>query len=109
MLMVSSRQNPGELSDMDILAQVSAGNVDAYGKIVGRYNGRLYNFIYRFVGDRETAEDIVQETFLRADQNRAWRKRLQRRRGFFQQVLGRRGSGERGFQLFESRRARGEN
>ena len=70
MLMVSSRQNPGDLSDMDILAQVSAGNVDAYGKIVGRYNGRLYNFIYRFVGDRETAEDIVQETFLRAFRKR---------------------------------------
>jgi RNA polymerase sigma-70 factor (ECF subfamily) len=68
--MVSSRQNPGELSDMDILAEVGAGNVDAYGKIVGRYNGRLYNFIYRFVGDRETAEDIVQETFLRAFRKR---------------------------------------
>ena len=70
MLMVSSRQNPGELSDMDILAEVSAGNIDAYGKIVGRYNGRLYNFIYRFVGERETAEDIVQETFLRAFRKR---------------------------------------
>ena len=70
MLMVSSRQNPGELSDMDILSLVSAGDVDAYGKIVGRYNGRLYNFIYRFVGDRETAEDIVQETFLRAFRKR---------------------------------------
>jgi len=70
MLMVSSRQNPGELTDMDILAQVSAGNVDAYGKIVGRYNGRLYNFVYRFVGDRETAEDVVQETFLRAFRKR---------------------------------------
>ena len=70
MLMVSSRQNPGELSDMDILSLVSAGDVDAYGQIVGRYNGRLYNFIYRFVGDRETAEDIVQETFLRAFRKR---------------------------------------
>ena len=70
MLMVSSRQNPGDLTDMDILSLVSAGNVDAYGKIVARYNGRLYNFIYRFVGDRETAEDIVQETFLRAFRKR---------------------------------------
>ena len=25
----------------------------------------LYNFVFRFVGDRETAEDVVQETFLR--------------------------------------------
>lgn len=70
MLMVSSRQNPGDLTDMDILSEVNAGKVDAYGKIVGRYNGRLYNFIYRFVGDRETAEDIVQETFLRAFRKR---------------------------------------
>lgn len=70
MLMVSSRQTPGELTDMDILAEVGAGNVDAYGKIVAKYNGRLYNFIYRFVGDRETAEDIVQETFLRAFRKR---------------------------------------
>ncbi|HCK11677.1 MAG: RNA polymerase subunit sigma-24 [Gemmatimonadetes bacterium] len=68
--MVSSRQNPGDLTDMDILSEVSAGKVDAYGKIVGRYHGRLYNFIYRFVGDRETAEDIVQETFLRAFRKR---------------------------------------
>ena len=70
MLMVSSRQTPGELTDMDILAEVGAGNVDAYGKIVAKYNGRLYNFIYRFVGDRETAEEIVQETFLRAFRKR---------------------------------------
>ena len=70
MLMVSSRQNPGDLTDMDILSEVSAGKVVAYGKIVGRYHGRLYNFIYRFEGDRETAEDIVQETFLRAFRKR---------------------------------------
>ena len=33
--------------------------------LVKRYRTPLYNFVYRFVGDRETAEDIVQETFLR--------------------------------------------
>jgi len=52
------------------LAQVAAGDIDAYGKIVGRYRGRLYNFVFRFVSDRETAEDIVQETFLRAFRKR---------------------------------------
>ena len=35
------------------------------GVLVKRYRTPLYNFVYRFVGDRETAEDIVQETFLR--------------------------------------------
>jgi RNA polymerase sigma-70 factor (ECF subfamily) len=68
--MVSSRSHPGELTDVEILTEVASGDLDAYGKIVSRYNGRLYNFIFRFVGDRETAEDIVQETFLRAFRKR---------------------------------------
>jgi len=70
MLMVNSKSGFGERSDAEILAEVAAGNIDAYGKIVGRYRGRLYNFVFRFVSDRETAEDIVQETFLRAFRKR---------------------------------------
>lgn len=70
MLMVNSRSGLGEQSDIDVLAEVSAGDIDAYGKIVRRYQGRLYNFVFRFVSDRETAEDIVQETFLRAFRKR---------------------------------------
>jgi len=68
--MVNSKSGFGELSDAEILAEVAAGDIDAYGKIVGRYRGRLYNFVFRFVSDRETAEDIVQETFLRAFRKR---------------------------------------
>ena len=41
MLMVSSKQTPGELTDIEILSEVTAGNVEAYGKIVSRYSGRL--------------------------------------------------------------------
>ena len=70
MLMVNSKTGSSDLSDVDILAEVTAGDIDAYGKIVARYRGRLYNFVFRFVGDRETAEDIVQETFLRAFRKR---------------------------------------
>ena len=70
MLMVNSKSGFGELSDAEILAEVAAGDIDAYGKIVGRYRGRLYNFVFRFVSDKETAEDIVQETFLRAFRKR---------------------------------------
>lgn len=70
MLMVNSKTGLGDWSDADILSEVATGNIDAYGKIVARYRGRLYNFVFRFVGDRETAEDIVQETFLRAFRKR---------------------------------------
>ena len=70
MLMVNSSTGPSDLTDVEILADVASGDIDAYGKIVNRYRGRLYNFIFRFVGERETAEDIVQETFLRAFRKR---------------------------------------
>ena len=70
MHMVNSSTGPSDLTDVEILADVATGDIDAYGKIVNRYRGRLYNFIFRFVGERETAEDIVQETFLRAFRKR---------------------------------------
>ncbi len=69
MLMVNT--DNGAVSDVDILTEVSNGDIEAYGKIVNRYRGRLYNFVFRFVGDRETAEDIVQEAFLRAYRKRS--------------------------------------
>jgi len=42
-----------------------AGDPRAYGQIVARYQVRLLNFVYRMIGDRERAEDLVQEAFLR--------------------------------------------
>jgi RNA polymerase sigma-70 factor, ECF subfamily len=52
------------LSDKEILQQ-AATDQDSLAVLVGRYRTPLYSFVFRFVGDRETAEDIVQETFLR--------------------------------------------
>ena len=42
-----------------------AGDPKAFPSIVGRYQVRLLNFIYRMIGDRERAEDLVQEAFIR--------------------------------------------
>lgn len=42
-----------------------AGDPRAYGQLVERYQVRLLNFVYRMIGDRERAEDLVQEAFLR--------------------------------------------
>ncbi|MBI4530308.1 MAG: sigma-70 family RNA polymerase sigma factor [Candidatus Latescibacteria bacterium] len=71
MLMSDSKIEHGEnLSDVQLLSDVVLGDIGAFEKIVNRYKGRLYNFVFRFVGDQETAEDIVQETFLRAYRRR---------------------------------------
>ncbi len=57
-------------SDEDLLARSIEGDMAAFELIVNRYKDRLYNFVLRFVGDQLTAEDIVQDTFLRAFRSR---------------------------------------
>lgn len=39
---------------------------EAFGELVRRYQHKIFNFVYRMLGDREEAEDLTQETFLRA-------------------------------------------
>jgi RNA polymerase sigma-70 factor, ECF subfamily len=56
------------LQGMDDSALVEAyiqGNQLAFSEIVCRYETRLINFVYRTIGDRDRAEDLVQEVFIR--------------------------------------------
>src|SRR6266581_4345683 len=46
-------------------AKDDADVVTAFQELVERYQTRLLNFIYRTIGDREKAEDLVQEVFIR--------------------------------------------
>lgn len=62
--------SPDERTDEEILEEIVRGDIKAFDTIVRRYQDRLTNFVSRFVGDVESAEDIVQETFLRAYRNR---------------------------------------
>lgn len=52
-------------SDEILIGDVKKGNVDSYEELVGRYQDRIVQYTYRMLGDRELAEDITQETFLR--------------------------------------------
>ena len=57
-----------ELQDLDDNALVTSylgGASRAFDLLVERYQSRLLNFVYRTVGDRERAEDLVQEVFVR--------------------------------------------
>ena len=65
-----TRTSSDERTDEEILEEIVQGDIRAFDAIVDRYRGRLLNFVFRFVGDVESAEDIVQETFLRAYRNR---------------------------------------
>jgi RNA polymerase sigma-70 factor, ECF subfamily len=51
--------------DAGVVSAFLGGEERAFQELVERYQGRLLNFIYRTIGDREKAEDLVQEVFIR--------------------------------------------
>ncbi|KAA3660703.1 MAG: RNA polymerase subunit sigma-70 [Chloroflexi bacterium] len=56
-------------NDEQIIAQIVSGDVDAYKELYQRYASSVLGLSYRIVGNREQAEEIVQETFWRVWQN----------------------------------------
>jgi len=53
------------LDDSALVERFLAGEKRAFTELANRYHVRLMNFIYRTIGDRDRAEDLVQETFIR--------------------------------------------
>ncbi|MEJ2634818.1 MAG: sigma-70 family RNA polymerase sigma factor [Calditrichia bacterium] len=64
------------VTDEQLIARFQQGDVQAYDTLVRRYKDQLLNFVYRFVGNRSDAEDIVQETFLRVYRNKHYYKEI---------------------------------
>ena len=54
-----------QFTDEELMAQFQEGNENAYLEIVERFKDRLFMFIYRFVGDADLAEDLVQDTLVK--------------------------------------------
>src|SRR3954471_21679119 len=54
-----------QVDDSALVAQFLAGEKRAFDELVDRYSTRLLNFVHRTIGDRERAQDLVQETFIR--------------------------------------------
>ena len=54
-----------QLDDADLVSDYIKGNERALEVLVLRHKLKIYNFIYSKVFDRDTAEDIFQETFIK--------------------------------------------
>ena len=52
--------------DLIILARCGAAGGDAFGELVTRYQTGVFNVCYRMLHERGEAEDLAQETFMRA-------------------------------------------
>ena len=61
----ATREKLRTQDDAAVVAAFLGGEERAFQELVERYQTRLLNFIYRTIGDREKAEDLVQEVFIR--------------------------------------------
>jgi RNA polymerase sigma-70 factor (ECF subfamily) len=53
-------------TDAQLIANCRSGDVDAFGRIYVRYERAIYRHAFYLLGQREDADDVKQETFLRA-------------------------------------------
>jgi RNA polymerase sigma-70 factor (ECF subfamily) len=53
------------MTDEALMAAYQKGDLAAFAELVDRHEKRLWNFLRRFVRDEATAEDLLQEVFLR--------------------------------------------
>src|SRR6476620_5880511 len=55
-----------EVTDAAVVAQVLAGDRDAFRVLVERHSRSIFRVVYRMTGNQQDTEELVQETFLRA-------------------------------------------
>lgn len=55
-----------EMTDEELVVLYSEGENQAFDILLNRYKNRLYSYIYFIVRNAELAEDIFQETFVKA-------------------------------------------
>lgn len=100
-----------QASDYEVVAECCAGDKQAFNELVLRHKDRLYTVAVQLLGDSDEAEDVTQDTFLRAYEklaefrgdaqfstwlyricynlcmNRLTRKRVDRQEGIYPEAL----------------------
>lgn len=66
---VSAREQLAKLTDAEVVALAQQGKEAAYRELLARYERPVFSLVFRMVRDRETAEDLAQETFIKVLNN----------------------------------------
>lgn len=64
--MADARAEYTALSDQEVVVRAREGREPAYRELIRRYERPVFSLIFRMVRDRELAEDLTQETFVKA-------------------------------------------
>jgi RNA polymerase sigma-70 factor (ECF subfamily) len=52
-------------SELELVQRVRAGDTDAFDAVHALFNARLFGFLARLAGNRDVAQDLLEETWLR--------------------------------------------
>jgi RNA polymerase sigma-70 factor (ECF subfamily) len=58
-----------EKADLELLALTASGDQAAFAELVQRHQNRVFNLVYRFTRNRQDAEELAQEVFLKVWKN----------------------------------------
>lgn len=64
--MEHTETNLEQINEDALVERFQKGDTEAFNPLVLKYQKKIYNFLYRRLRDRETAEDLCQEVFLKA-------------------------------------------
>ncbi len=62
-------EGASKVEDKELVARALQGDESAYGELLERFRRPIFSLIYRMIGDRELAEDLAQESFVKAFNN----------------------------------------
>ena len=71
------------LGDENLIQRVKDGDMNAFDVLIRRWEDRLFNLIYKIVGDFEVSKDVRQEVLIRVYQSagkRCLRKSVKKNR-----------------------------
>ena len=54
------------MTEKELIARAQKGDQDAFGRLVLTHQNRVFTLCVHMVGNREEAEDLAQEAFLKA-------------------------------------------
>ena len=57
-----------ELSDKELIERYQDGDVHSFELLIGRYQKQVYSYIFTLVKDKQLADDVFQDTFVKVIQ-----------------------------------------
>ena len=75
-MQLDKSENKFIYSDEQLMSLFQGGDENAYIELVNRYKDKLINFIFNYLGDLESSEDVVQETMIKLYQKKHYYKEI---------------------------------